>query len=198
MESTFHIITVMGLDTREIRHEIRRILRSGPARSKDLADKVIKKVGSEKTVYREIKLMCESGEIKKNESNRANITYELVELSKEVGNHLSNMERQLDQMTQYLKESEEMLESKKDFPVFLLSVMVTAIKELQKFQARMKILSYFPAIKKSKQFEGINLKSDKLWDYIFHLMAHGEKGNLINELMINFPYVQHIYPESVT
>ena len=194
MESTFHIVTVMGLDTRKIRHEIRRILKNGPTRSKDLADKVIKKVGSEKTVYREIQAMCISGEIKKNENNRANITYELVKLSEEVEVSLNNMDKQLDQMSEYLKKSSEMLDSRKDFPIFLLVKMVTAIKELQKFQARMKILSYFPAMKKTKQFKKINLKSEKLWDEIFRLSPDQIDDNLIKELMINFPYVQRIIP----
>ena len=194
MESTFHVVTVMGLDTRKIRHEIRRILKNGPTRSKDLADKVIKKVGSEKTVYREIQAMCISGEIKKNENNRANITYELVKLSEEVEVSLNNMDKQLDQMSEYLKKSSEMLDSRKDFPIFLLVKMVTAIKELQKFQARMKILSYFPAMKKTKQFKKINLKSEKLWDEIFRLSPDQIDDNLIKELMMNFPYVQHIIP----
>ena len=194
MESTFHIVTVMGLDTRKIRHEIRRILKNGPTRSKDLADNVIKKVGSEKTVYREIQAMYISGEIKKNENNRANITYELVKLSEEVEVHLNNMDKQLDQMSEYLKESHERFDSKKDYPVFILVMMVTAIKELQKFQARMKILSYYPAIKKTKQFEKINSKSEKLWDEIFHLSPDQIEDNLIKELMMSFPYAQHIYP----
>ncbi len=194
MESTFHVVTVMGLDTRKIRHEIRRILKNGPTRSKDLADKVIKKVGSEKTVYREIQAMCISGEIKKNENNRANITYELVKLSEEVEVSLNNMDKQLDQMSEYLKKSSEMLDSRKDFPIFLLVKMVTAIKELQKFQARMKILSYFPAMKKTKQFKKINLKSEKLWDEIFRISPDQIDDNLIKELMINFPYVQRIIP----
>ncbi len=194
MESTFHVVTVMGLDTRKIRHEIRRILKNGPTRSKDLADNVIKKVGSEKTVYREIQAMCISGEIKKNENNRANITYELVKLSEEVEVSLNNMDKQLDQMSEYLKKSSEMLDSRKDFPIFLLVKMVTAIKELQKFQARMKILSYFPAMKKTKQFKKINLKSEKLWDEIFRLSPDQIDDNLIKELMMNFPYVQHIIP----
>ena len=194
MESTFHIVTVMGLDTRKIRHEIRRILKNGPTRSKDLADNVIKKVGSEKTVYREIKAMNISDEIKKNENNRANITYELVKLSEEVEVPLNNMDKQLDQMSEYLKKSHESLDSKKDFPIFLLVMMVTTIKELQKFQARMKILSYYPAIKKTKLFEKINLKSEKIWDEIFHLSPDQIDDNLIKELMMNFPYVQRIIP----
>jgi len=196
MESTFYILTVMGLDTMEIRHEIRDILSGGAARSKDLADRVIRKVGSEKTVYREIKLMCESGEIKKNESNRANITYELVDLSREVDVNLGKMNKQMDEISKYIKESHEIIDSNKDPNLFTLTVMVTAIKELQKFEARMKILSYFPAYKKAKQFEKINSKSDKVWDEIFHLVAHSKSKNFINELMVNFPYTQYCYPKS--
>jgi len=78
MESTFHIVTVMALDSEEIRHEIREILKSGRTRGKKLADQIIEKIGSEKTVYREIRLMCDSGEIRKMEYNRANIEYELA------------------------------------------------------------------------------------------------------------------------
>jgi len=106
------------------------------------------------------------------------------------------MDKQLDQMSEYLSESNKRIHSRKQQPMFLLSVMVNSIKELQKFQARMKIVSYFPAIKKTKQFEKINSKADELWDNIFHVAAHDEEGNLINELMINFPYVRIVYPTS--
>lgn len=187
----------MALDSEKIRHEIRHILQGGQTRSKDLADRVIQKVGSEKTVYREIKLMYDSGEIKKNESNRANITYELADLSKEIESYLSIMNRQLDEILEYINESHEKLDSKNTFPLQALTVMVTTIRELQKFEARLKIMSYFPAFKKTKQFNEIHLKSNNVWDDIFHLIAHQKDKNLINELMINFPYTHHIYPKIV-
>lgn len=83
--------------------------------------------------------------------------------------------------------------SKITFPAQALSVMVTAIRELQKFEARLKIISYIPAFKKTKQFEVIHLKLNNVWDEIFHLIAHQNDKNLIHELMLNFPYTRHIY-----
>ena len=59
----------MALDTEKIRHEIREFLSdNGKSRSKDIADRVLSLgIGSEKTVYHEIKEMWISGELDKTE-----------------------------------------------------------------------------------------------------------------------------------
>ena len=54
----------MDKNSEIIRTEVIRILNeNGKIRSNELAKRVIKKVGNEKTVYREISQLVESGEI---------------------------------------------------------------------------------------------------------------------------------------
>ncbi len=73
----------MALDSAEIRREIRNILtKNGPTRGKELADQVIGKgIGSQKTVYREIKTMCDDELLERIEYNRGNVEYELRDIS---------------------------------------------------------------------------------------------------------------------
>jgi len=88
----------MALDTEKIRHKIRIFLgEGGKSRSKDIADHVLAQgIGSEKTVYNEIKEMCLSGELNKTEYNRAHIEYELVELSKVIEERLQYTQQIVD------------------------------------------------------------------------------------------------------
>ena len=56
----------MDKNSEIIRTEIIRVLNeNGKTRGTDLAKRVIQKVGNEKTVYREISALVESGEIEK-------------------------------------------------------------------------------------------------------------------------------------
>ena len=66
----------MITDSNIIRTEILRVLNeSGKIRGSELTSRVIKKVGNEKMVHREISLLVESGEVEK----------------KCTANHISNM-----------------------------------------------------------------------------------------------------------
>ena len=72
----------MGLDTEDIRREIIRILESeGFMRSARLAEKVEERVGSPKTIYREIKAMAESGLIRRTGTGQ-HISYDLQSATK--------------------------------------------------------------------------------------------------------------------
>ena len=72
---------IMDKNSEIIRTEVIRILNeSGKIRSNELAKRVIKKVGSEKTVYREISELVESGEIERTIHSRSHIEYELINL----------------------------------------------------------------------------------------------------------------------
>ena len=69
----------MDKNSEIIRIEIIRILNeNGKFRGTELANRVIKKVGNEKTVYREISSLVETGEIEKKVHSRAHIEYELI------------------------------------------------------------------------------------------------------------------------
>jgi len=67
----------MDKNSEIIKIEIIRILNeNGKIRGSELAKRVIKKVGNEKTVYRKISELVESGEIEKKVHSRSHIEYE--------------------------------------------------------------------------------------------------------------------------
>ena len=71
----------MDKNSEIIRTEVIRILNeNGKIRSSELAKRVIKKVGNEKIVYREISKLVELGEIERTIHNRSHIEYELINL----------------------------------------------------------------------------------------------------------------------
>ena len=196
MESTFYLVTVMALDSDKIRHEIREILRSGHTRGKQLADQVIEKIGSEKTVYREMKNMCDSGEIRKIEHNRANIEYELVNLSDYVDNNLKQVLDFLDNVNDSLKRYDDRIKNEKITLQYIerLAGLVFDIKRLQNCESRLRILSLFPAFEKSKMFSEIHDKKEKTWKFLISLIAHNPESNFVNEMLVNFPATKIIYP----
>ncbi|MDC0330427.1 hypothetical protein OAN18_06060, partial [Nitrosopumilus sp.] len=82
----------MDKNSEIIRIEIIRILNeNGKIRGTELANRVIKKVGNEKTVYREISSLVETGEIEKKVHSRAHIEYELINLHESANNQLKNL-----------------------------------------------------------------------------------------------------------
>ena len=88
----------MDKNSEIIRIEIIRILNeNGKIRGTELAKRVMEKVGNEKTVYREISALVESGDIEKRVHSRAHIEYELVNLYESVNNQLKNLHRKLKQ-----------------------------------------------------------------------------------------------------
>ena len=196
MESTFYLVTVMGLDSEKIRHEIRHVLKSGRTRGKKLADQVIEKIGSEKTVYREIQQMHDSGEIRRIEINRANVEYELVKLSDYVNDNLKQVLDFLDNVNDGLKRYDDQFKNKKITPLHIqrLAELVINIKRLQNCESRLRILSFFPVFRKSKMFSEIQDKKEKTWKFLISLIAHNPESNFVNEMLINFPATHIIYP----
>ena len=82
----------MDKNSEIIRIEIIRILNeNGKTRGTELAKRVMEKVGNEKTVYREISALVESGDIEKRVHSRSHIEYELVNLYESVNNQLKNL-----------------------------------------------------------------------------------------------------------
>jgi len=186
----------MALDTIEIRSEIRRILESGgKLRSKELAEEVMKKIGSEKTVYREIKKMAESGELQKFEINKGHVEYELVEAAKHIDNfigplhnHLLEIDAHFSTFADYLERFQEPLKYQMS-----LSDLVTEAKNLQKIETRLRIYKSFPAIKKSKYFRYSEKNLEKCWESIvFHILhlSHDYAEKLLREFLINFEPVR--------
>ncbi len=86
----------MDKNSEIIRIEIIRILNeNGKIRGTELANRVIKKVGNEKTVYREISSLVETGEIEKKVHSRAHIEYELINLHESANNQLKNLHKEI-------------------------------------------------------------------------------------------------------
>ena len=86
----------MDKNSEIIKTEIIRILNeNGKIRGTELAKRVIKKVGNEKIVYREISELVESGEIEKKIYSRAHIEYELINLQESVNSQLKNIYKEI-------------------------------------------------------------------------------------------------------
>ena len=186
----------MSLDTKEIRNEIRRLLElNGRMRSKQLADEVMKKVGSEKTVYREIKKMEESGILQKFEINKAYVEYEFVEAAKHIDHFIEPLYNHLNEIHEHFITFGNYLEGIQEPLKYLqtLADLVSETKNLQKIETRLRIYKSFPAIKKSKYFPACEKKLEKCWGLINFHIFHQNKDNaekLFQEFLINFEPVR--------
>jgi len=174
-----------------IRTEIIRILNeNGKIRGTELAKRVIKKVGNEKMVYREISALVETGQIQKKVHSRAHIEYELINLSESVNNQLKNIHKEIeivfDEITNFDITSKE---EKFSFHERLRSV-IHIIHIIQSTDGVMKILSYYPAFKKDKMFSQINRKISDCWQAIMNTIAHQLEDNFLNEILANLRMLQ--------
>ena len=179
----------MTLDSSNIRHEIRRILtESGRTRGKELADEVIEIVGSEKTVYREIKAMYEEGELERTEHNRAKVEYELKNVTKIIEGKLQFLHDQAKNIYENLEKFHKETYNKKTMPHYLqrLSTLVFCIKQTQNIQTTLKILEAFPVFRKSKSFYYLQKLTDKMWASIIGNISHQPEEKFIEEIFMNF------------
>jgi predicted transcriptional regulator len=191
MESTFLNITVMGLDSGKIRQEIRKNLRNGRIRSKTLADEVIKKIGSEKTVYKEIRNMVESGEIQKIEHNRADIEYEFISLSELIKRTHELFSNQLNEINQSLKKFQGRFENEKMRPSYIehLMTIVQDMRRLLNCEARLRIHATIPAFKKSDSYSKIKEQIEEIWEILIPLIDRNPEEKFVKELLYNFRFV---------
>ena len=188
MDSTFLIVTVMSLDTAKIRHEIRKVLNDGSTRSTKIVEKVKKKVGSEKTIYRQIQEMAKSGELQANVHNRAHIEYELVKVTNRVKNYLQDLSDILKHTNERLDRLHNAMENKKTRPQYLqrLFTIVTSIKQIQTIESRLRILSTLPRFKKSSSLIGLERRIDNTWKTIIGLVGQQHEKIFFDELLMNF------------
>jgi hypothetical protein len=99
----------MVIDSDIIKIEILRVLNeSGRIRGSELTNRVIKKVGNEKMVYREISLLVESGEIERKMHSKSHIEYELINISETVNNQLKVCTKKLRLFLKKLKNSDKL------------------------------------------------------------------------------------------
>ncbi len=174
-----------------IRTEIIRILNeNGKIRGNELVKRVIKRVGSEKMVYREISELVEAGEIEKKIHSRSHIEYELINLSESVNNQLKNLHKEIviifDEITNFDNTSKE---EKFSFHERLRSV-IHSINIVQSTDGVMKLLSYYPAFKKDKMFSQINRKINDCWEAIMNSIAHQPEDDFLNEILANLRILQ--------
>ncbi len=183
----------MALDSAEIRREIRNILtKNGPTRGKELADQVIgKRIGSQKTVYREIKTMCEEELLERIEYNRGNVEYELRDISVSIEKRLKFYEDILNEINDELNELNSKMNNTK-IPLYInrLFPIVTRIKQLQKVETSFRIYGMFPAIRKSRHFTRQNKKVEELWKFIFEIVSNQPEEKFLQEMFMNFTPVR--------
>jgi len=184
----------MALDSAEIRREIRNILtKNGPTRAKELADQVIgKRIGSQKTVYREIKTMCDDELLKRIEYNRGNVEYELRDISVSIEKRLKFYEDTLNEINDALNELNSKMNNTKRPVQYIerLFTIVTRIKQLQKVETSFRIYGMFPVIRKSRYFTRQNKKVEELWKFIFEIVSNQPEEKFLQEMFINFTPVR--------
>jgi len=191
----------MVLDSDEIRRKITDILtRNGRTRGKDLADQVIESgIGSQKTVYHEIKTMCDDGLLERNELNRAKVEYELYELSDAIKKQLKFYEDTLNEINDSLDELHSKMDKKKSELLYAerLMTVVTRMKQLQKIETIFRIYEMFPAIKKSRHFARQKKRVEELWKYIFEIIAHQHEEKFLYDIFTNFRPIRIVKPTVV-
>jgi len=179
----------MALDSAEIRREIINILtKNGPTRGKKLADQVIEKgIGSQKTVYREMKTMCDDELLERIEHNRGNVEYELRDVSVSIEKRLKFYEDVLNEINDALNElNSKMNNTKRPLYINRLFTIVTRIKQLQKVETSVRIYGMFPTIRKSRYFTRQKKKVEELWKFIFEIVSHQPEEKFLQEMFMNF------------
>lgn len=176
----------MDKNSQIIRTEIIRILNeNGKIRGAELAKRVIKKVGNEKIVYREISALVESGEVEKKVHSRSHIEYELINLYESVNNQLKDLHNEINVIHEEIINFENISrEEKFSFHQRLRSI-IHLIHIIQSSDGIIKLLSYYPTFKKDKMFSQIKRKIDDCWELIMNNIAHQPEDDFLNEVLEN-------------
>lgn len=176
----------MDKNSEIIKTEIIRILNeNGKTRGTDLAKRVIEKVGNEKTVYREISALVESGEIERKIHGRSHIEYELIDLYESVNNQLKNLHKEAEIILEEILRFDNLTKEEKfSFHERLRSV-IHFIHVVQSTGGMMRLLSFYPAFKKDRMFSQINRKIDDCWHAIMNITSHQTEESFLNEVLAN-------------
>ncbi len=192
----------MAIDSNEIRNEIIRILKEyGSHRSKRLADEVVKKVGSEKTVYREIKAMAVSGEIRQTGSGH-HISYDITSETEhnELG-LLKLLEYAENNNEHLIRTQKEIVHKKQLVHIMVLGDIVFGIKQLQTIETRFGILKMFGALRKLENFKKLEQQIEKNWRSIWKLIdldvIRSKNADIVGEVLMNFQPVMRGFMTSV-
>lgn len=176
----------MVTDSNIIRTEILRVLNeSGKIRGTELTSRVIKKVGNEKMVHREISSLVESGEIEKKMYSKSHIEYELINISDTVNNQLKNMHKEIEMIFEEIEEFKQIMQQNKVEFQERLRTTIHLIHIVQSTDGVMKLLSYYPAFRKDKMFSQIIRKTTDCWENIMDIIVHQPEEGFLNEVILN-------------
>jgi len=179
----------------DIRHKIREFLTAnGKSRGKAIADYLIAhQIGSEKTVYREIKAMWTSGELYRTEHSRANIEYELVELSKVIEKRLEYTQKVLDNIDKNIAHYYPIMNNpkKKMQKIERLFFIVQRMRQLQTVETILRIYENHEAFKKSKTYTEQKRKITEFWKYFYEFIFTQPEKDFSHDVFRNFPIVLH-------
>ncbi len=187
----------MDKNSEIIRIEIIRILNeNGKIRAGELAKRVMEKVGNEKTVYREISALVQSGDIEKRVHSRSHIEYELVNLYESVNNQLKNLHSEVKIIFEEIESFEDISKMENhSFNQRLMSI-IHFIQIVQSTDGIMKLLSFYPTFRKDKMFPQINRKIDDCWQAIMSTISHQPEDVFLNEILSNLR-ISHINSKNI-
>jgi hypothetical protein len=158
---------------------------SGRIRANELVNKVIKRVGNEKMIYREISSLVESGEIEKKMHSKSHIEYELVNLSEMANHQLKDIHREIEVVFEEIKKFNQNSNlSKTEFQMRLRGI-IHLIHIVQSIDGVMKLLSDYPTFKKDKMFSQITRKIDDCWKNIIEIITQQPEEEFFNEVITN-------------
>ena len=181
----------MDITSEIIRTEILRVLNEGgKIRGNELAERVIKKVGNEKIVYREISSLVQSGEIDKKVHSRAHIEYELINLDESVNEQLKNLHKEIEVIYDEIKKFKITIEQEKLIFQERLRSVIHLIHIVQSTDGIMKLLSHYPSFKKDKMYSQIIRRINDCWQIIMDIIAHQDEENFLNEILSNLRVLQ--------
>src|SRR3989338_5898218 len=176
----------MVTDPNIIRTEILRVLNeSGKIRGSELTNRVIKKVGNEKMVHREISSLVESGEVEKKMYSKSHIEYELINISESVNNQLKSIHKEIEMVFDEIKEFRDIMEQNKIEFQERLRTTIHVIHIVQSTDGVMKLLSHYPTFKKDKMFSQITRKIRDCWENIMESIVHQPEEEFLNEVIAN-------------
>ena len=176
----------MDKNSEIIRTEVIRILNeNGKIRSSELAKRVIKKVGNEKIVYREISKLVELGEIERTIHNRSHIEYELINLHESVNNQLKNLHNEINLIFEEIRKFEQTSKERKFSYHERLRNTIQLMHAMQSIDSIMKLLSYYPTFKKDRMFSQIKRKISDCWEIMMKNIVHQPEENFLNEIINN-------------
>jgi len=176
----------MNKNSEIIRTEIIRILNeNGKIRSNELAKRVIKKMGNEKTVYREISELVEAGDIERTVHSRSHIEYELINLYESVNTQLKNLHNEINLIFEEIKKFEETNKVENFSHHERLRTIIHLIHTIQSADGIMKLLSHYPTFKKDRMFSQIKRKISDCWEIIINNIIHQPEEDFLNEIINN-------------